>query len=264
MQFKSTFRLILCIGYSVLLTPFPAHAEDPQFPGVLAPTPMTSHWGLGVGAIFKGEQYRDAGTKTSAIPLVMYDSEYVHVFGTAIDLKLPNAGGVNFALRAKYGASGGYKPDDSDFLRGMEQRKGGPWLGGVATWKTAPLTLTAEWVKAIGNSKGQQFKLDAEHAFRFGTLQLVPHIDLDWNDKKYVDYYYGVRDSEATAWRPAFTGKSASAVSLGLRAAYPLQPNQSILLDMSIKHSSGSIGNSPLVDKTTQPSLRFGYLYQFN
>jgi outer membrane protein len=263
MQLNYAIRLILCSSLSAVFTPLTAYAQDPQFPGVLAPTPMSSHWGLGLGGSIKGEQYRGAGTKTSAIPLLMYDSEYVHVFGTTVDLKLPSVGGVNFALRAKYGTSGGYKPDDSAFLHGMEQRKGGPWLGGVATWKTAPLTLTAEWLKAPSNSNGQQFKIDAEHAFKYGKLQLVPHIDIEWSDKKYVDYYYGVTANEATVSRPAFMGKASTDTSLGMRAAYPLQLNQLILLDVSIKHFGSSIGDSPLVDKTTQPSLRFGYLYQF-
>jgi outer membrane protein len=238
-------------------------AEDAEFRGAVAPTKTSSHWGLGLGVGTEHGLYKGINSRTTAIPLLLYDNEYVHVFGNSVDLKLPSVDNFHFALRAKYALGSGYKASDSSYLTGMAERKGSFWLGGAATWKTDALTLSAQWLKASGASKGQQFELGAEHAFRFGRLQLIPHVGVEWSDSKYVDYYYGVQASEATAQRPAYIGNAATDVSAGLRINYALQANQLILLDIADTHRGKNISNSPLVEKTTTPALRIGYMYKF-
>jgi outer membrane scaffolding protein for murein synthesis (MipA/OmpV family) len=240
----------------------PGGSEDGLFTGVTA-APAVSSWGLGVAVATERETYRDAGNKTQAIPLLMYDSEYVRVFGNMVDLKLPSAAGIRFAVRAKYGLGAGYEADDSPYLAGMAERKGSLWLGGAATWKSPLLSLSAEWLKAGGASKGQQFNLTAEHTFGFGRLQLTPHLGALWKDDKNVDYYYGVRAAEATAARPAYTGTATTDINAGGRLDYAVRPNQLILLDISSTHRGAGISDSPLVPRTTAPSLRLGYLYKF-
>lgn len=253
------------VGASLLAALFlaaPARADDPQFPGATAPEPA-SQWGIGLGANVSAEQYRGAGSKTSPLPLIMYDSAHVRVFGNVLDLKLPPAAGVTFAVRVKYALGDGYDDNDSPYLRGMAERKGGLWLGGVATWKTAPVTLTAQWLKAAGNSRGQQFQLDAQHAFQLGRWQLVPHVDATWSDKQDVDYYYGVTNTEATPARPAYVGQASTDTTIGLRVNFAVRPHHILLLDVSDTHRGGGITDSPLVDKANVPSLKAGYLYQF-
>jgi outer membrane protein len=240
----------------------PNGQEDQQFTGVTAAAPVSS-WGLGLAFGTERETYKGAGNKNNAIPLLMYDSEYVRVFGNMVDLKLPSAGGVRFALRAKYAVGAGYKASDSDYLAGMAERKGSLWLGGAATWKSPLVWLSAEWLKAGGQSKGQQLSLTAEHRIGFGKLQLTPHLSAQWKDDKNVDYYYGVSASEATAARPAYSGKAGTDINAGVRLDYAMRPNQLILLDISSTHRGAGISDSPLVSKDNVPSLRLGYLYRF-
>jgi outer membrane protein len=236
--------------------------EDQQFTGVTAPAP-TSTWGLGLGFGTQRETYKGAGNKNTAIPLLMYDSEYVRVFGPVADLKLPSFAGIRFALRAKYALGAGYKAGDSAYLDSMGDRKGSLWLGGAATWKSPLVTLSADLLKATGRSKGQQFNLTAEHSFGISGFQLTPHIGAQWQDDKAVDYYYGVSAAEATAARPAYSGKSTTDFNAGVRLDYAIRPNQSILMDISSTHRGSGISDSPLVARDNVPSLRLGYLYRF-
>ena len=240
-----------------------AHADDPEFEGVVAPTPQASHWGLGIGAATSQELYRGVGNKTSAIPLILYDNQYVHVFGTTLDVKLPSAGQFHFAVRAKYALGDGYKASQSDYLYGMAERKGGLWLGGAVTWDNPMLQLSADWLKATNDSKGQQFEVIAEHAFHYGRFQLTPHISALRYDRKYVDYYFGVLPGEARPDRPAYDGDATTQVSAGVRVNYFLSKQQLLLIDVSDTHRGGSISDSPLVDKASAASLRLGYLYSF-
>jgi outer membrane protein len=78
-----------------------------------------------------------------------------------------------------------------------------------------------------------------------------------------VDYYYGVRASEATAARPAYQGDSLTAVDVGLRLEYSPATRHSLFLDVSAKRFGGSIKDSPLVERVTQSFVGFGYLYRF-
>jgi outer membrane protein len=242
---------------------FADEAADPAFPGVVAPAAVAPHWGLGLAASANREVYRGDSSQTTAIPLILYDSAWLHVFGNTLDLKLPPAGTLRFALRAKYALGDGYKPGDSAFLAGMSERKGSLLLGAAASWKTPLATVSAEWLKAGNNSHGQQAQLSAEHAFRYGRLELVPHLGASWSDSKYVDYYYGVTQAEATAARPAYTAGAATDVSAGLRVTYALRRNQLLLLDAGDTHHGKGVTDSPLTDKRNTPSLKVGYLYLF-
>jgi len=259
---QSRLSVFVFIATALAALP-PAHAEDPEFPGALPSNETASHWGLGVGVGTKPALYQGVSSRAGITPMIKYDGEYLRFFGNALDLKLPSINQFQFALRAKYALDGGYKASDSSYLQNMDERKNGLWLGGVATWKTEPLTLSAQWMKAPSDSKGQEFGLNAQHAFRFGRFQLIPNIGILWHDKNYVDYYYGVQEKEASATRPAYIGDAATDISAAVRVNYVLRENQLILLDVSDTYRGKSITNSPLVDKTTLPALRIGYLYQF-
>lgn len=238
-------------------------AADPAFPGVVAPAETASYWGLGLAAGVNRQPYRGDSSQTTAIPLVLYDSAYLHAFGNVLDVKLPSWDSLRFALRAKYALGDGYKPGDSPFLAGMNERKGSLLLGVAASWKTPLLTVSAEWLKAGNNSHGQQAQLSVEHAFRFGRLELVPHLGAQWSDRKYVDYYDGVSAAEATPARPAYSAGASTDASFGLRASYALRPNQLLLLDAGDTHRGKGVTDSPLTDKSSTPSLKIGYLYLF-
>jgi outer membrane protein len=259
------FRPLALIGCLALL-PAAAFAEDPSdpaFPGVVAPAPDATHWGLGLGAGSSGARYRGEGYQTSAIPLILYDSTWLHAFGSTLDLKLPSYEALHFALRAKYALGDGYRASDSAYLYGMDERKGSLMLGGAASWKTPLATFSIEWLKAVNNSHGQQAQFTVEHPFRYGRLEIVPHLGAQWSDSSYVDYYYGVTAPEATAARPAYRAGASTDVSAGLRLTYALKVNQMLLLDVADTRRGKGVTDSPLSDRSSVPSLKLGYLYQF-
>jgi len=157
-------------------------------------------WGIGRGAGFERSPYRGYGTKTSALPILLYNGAYFRVAGPAVDFKLGSLGQFDFTLRAKY-ANEGYKSGDAPILNGMDERKDGFRLGGTATWRAPFAKFSLEWLKAAGNSNGQTVKLGAERGFTTGSVRLTPHLGVTWMNNEYVNYYYGVKSSEATSAR---------------------------------------------------------------
>lgn len=222
----------------------------------------TSHWALGLGVGAARKPYAGSDTETHVRPLLMYQNDWVSITGLGGSLKLPSYGPFQFRLSVRYG--GGYKADDTAVLNGMEDRKGSLWVGPQVTWRSDVGNLSAEWLgDAMGNSKGQQMKLQFDHNFRVGGLSIRPRVGVTWLSDNYVDYYYGVTEAEATATRPAYAGQASTNPEVGVRVAYPLAPNQVISIDGSVSRFGSGITNSPLVDKSNQVSIRLGYLYRF-
>ena len=158
----------------------------------------------------------------------------------------------------------GFDAGDSPRLAGMDERKGGFWGGASATWRNPVAPLTLEWLADLsGHSKGSKLQLQADHRFGFGALSLTLRVQLQWLDRKYVDYYFGVRAHEVTADRAAYAGAAALAVEAGLRVDYALAARHAVFLDLSRTQLPDEIKRSPIVDRQATSRAAFGYLYRF-
>ncbi|MFJ3046319.1 MipA/OmpV family protein [Herbaspirillum chlorophenolicum] len=261
-QYSRLSLLAACIAAALLLPT--AHAQEN------APTSVpqredsqAAQWSLGLAAGTEQSPYRGYGNKTRALPLLMYNGRYFQFMGTTADLKLGTLGPVGFTLRAKY-TDDGYEGSDAPILNGMEKRKGSFWVGANAIWRNPYADLSLEWLTdASGNSGGQTLKLRAEHQFKAGNFTLAPYLGINWMSSDYVDYYFGVRQNEATAQRAAYQGSSTANLIGGLRTGYRLTPSQSLFLDVHVTRYGSGITDSPLVDRSSAAGVRAGYLYRF-
>lgn len=223
-----------------------------------------NRWGIGAGINLKRKAYAGVGSDTTAIPLLTYENRWVRFAGPTIDLKLPAGSGLDFALRTRYAFEDGYEPGDAPILNGMAERRSSWWLGGAALWRQPFANLSLEWLgDASGHSDGQRVRLAAEKPIRAGNFLHTPRLALNWLDKNYVDYYYGVTAAEARIGRPAYEGDSTVSAEVGLRSVYALTREQSIYLDVSASRLGEEVRNSPLVNRSGESALRFGYVYQF-
>jgi outer membrane protein len=231
--------------------------------------PQGPQWSLGIGALSKQEAYKGISRETKAVPLLRFENEYVEFGGLGVELKLPGLR-LNENSRVKFGLVGeaelsGYKAKDAPILAGMAERKGGFWVGGKAEWENEFFGLSAEWTAdASGNSKGRKFSLGVEKTWQLGQHAMVtPYVKANRLDKKYVDYYYGVRAAEATAGRAAYVGKGGVNVDIGLRALYQFDDHHSMMLDVGVTRLAKPIKASPLVGRSSTSQVILGYMYSF-
>ena len=228
-----------------------------------------TEWGLGIGVITKQDAYKGIKRDTMAVPLLRFENEYVEFFGLSLEVKLPSLQ-LGEGSRIKFGLVGeadlsGYEAKDSPFLAGMAERKGGLWAGAKAEWENEFVDVSAEWTAdTSGNSKGRKFSLGLKKEWRLGQHAMVtPYVTAHRLDKKYVDYYYGVRAAEATAGRPAYSGKDGVNVDIGLRTVYQFDDHHSMLLDVGVTRLAKQIKASPLVDRSSTSKVILGYVYNF-
>jgi MipA family protein len=261
MQLK--FRTTALFTTAIALTLATASVQADEGPDEHQHEEHGPQWGLGLGVSSETSPYRGIGTDTKVLPMLSFENSYVRILGPSLDLKLPSAGPVSLALRARY-SDQGYKASDAAELQGMDERKGGLWLGARADWNLPWGQLTTEWESdANGRSKGQQIKVEASRRFRVGSVGMKPRLGLVWQDSSYVDYYYGVRDAESRAGRTAYAGKATVNTEIGLQMNIPLAPGHSVFMDLSHTFLGSSIKDSPLVGHKGVSAVRAAYVYRF-
>lgn len=223
-----------------------------------------SRWSLGLGAVTIQKAYRDIDRYNMAVPLLNYENKWVSFSVPKLDIKLYSSQSLSFRLRARYAGSEGYESSDSPFLVGMDDRKGSFWAGGAAIWKNDIANVSAELLGDMsGKSKGSRFKLQVDRRFEMGSFGLTPRLGAEWYDRKFVDYYYGVKASEAAVGRSAYQGNSSNGVEAGLRVDYSPARQHTLYLDFGLTQFGNAIKDSPLVEKANQSAVSLGYLYKF-
>lgn len=249
---------------AVLTASAPAFAQGQT--GEDAPS---STWALGIGAISSQKPYAGIGRDSMVLPVVQFENRYINISGPQIGIKLPSldisdSQRLNFSIVGKYDGSG-YKEKEAPILSGMSERKSSFLVGAEVEWNNDLVDVKAAWLAdASGNSNGQLFTLGFERSWQFGQhFMLAPRVEATWHDKKYIDYYFGVRDSEARQNRPAYAGKAGASAELGLRGIYMFDRRHSLFLDLSVSSLAKGVKDSPLVDRSTENSVLLGYTYRF-
>lgn len=222
-----------------------------------------ARWGLGMAALAAQKPYRGIEPELIALPLPVYESKWWSVYGPSLSLNLPSLGPVAFSLTTRL-SHDGYAASDAPSLDGMRQRKDRLWLGGSGTWRTGIADTALEWMRDVsGYSRGQRVGISIEHAFDLGLFELIPRLGATWLDRRYVDYYYGVRPQEARAQRLPYRPGASVNVDAGLRAACRVAHRDWLFLDVGVDRLGAQIRDSPLVDSALQSRVVLGYVHVF-
>jgi len=256
---KYSARRRLAVALLVAAPLQAAWSDEPDGP----PGADGRHWGIGLGGGVQTQPYAGVDRKAQALPLLFFENRYVRVMGPGVDFKLPDAGPVSFALRARYSGEG-YAEDDSPTLAGMGSRHGGVWLGASVHWRNDIATVFGEVSSdASGHSNGLQARVGIDKEFRLGRVSLTPALSATWYDSKYVDYYYGVTSAQALATRAQYSGRSTVNTELSLRGRYLLTPQSALTFEIGTARLGSGVADSPLVDRSTTAKVGVGYLYRF-
>lgn len=228
-----------------------------------APETGTSRWGIGLGAAVIDRPYRDYDNETKALPILYFENRWLEANAGRFDFKINESDVLNFRVRARY-ALDGYDTDESEYLRGMEERDDSVWAGAAVVWNNPVAEISAEYlVDTMDKSTGSRARILAEHRFGMGRFGVTPRVGAEWVDDKYVSYYYGVRPEEATLARPFYEGEGTVNVEAGLRLDYSPTQRHSFFVDVAATEFGDEIKQSPLVDQSRSTRISAGYLFRF-
>lgn len=228
-----------------------------------------SSWGLGLAVSSSQKAYTDIDRDTKVLPLLTYENRYIRLAGPELAFKLPGyslneSNKFNFGIIGKYDFTD-YEQSDAPILNGMEDRDGGFWAGVKAEWQNSLADISVEYMTEVsGDSDGAVVNVGIERTWHFKQqFMLTPRAVVSWQDKNYIDYYYGVRADEVSTTRAFYQGEAGVNIELGVRGSYMFKQKHLVFIDVSVTSLAAEIKDSPLVDSSTENRVVLGYMYRF-
>jgi len=216
-------------------------------------------WMYGFGVIAAQDVYTDFDNRIVPIPIIGYTGERLRVYGPFVSYALFQEKG--FSLDAQLvPVFAGYEEDDSAVFAGMEDRDFSYAAGIGLNYNTGSwLYSLSTNADILGKFDGFQASARIGKQFRIDQFMIEPSVGVNYQDSNYVDYYYGVRQEEATAIRSAYEGSSA--VNTELRVAVSTRQflGGMTRLEFGATFFDDSISDSPLTDDDTALSAMLVY-----
>ena len=169
---------------------------------------------------------------------------------------------VGLAIEPRFG----WEAKDGTLVTGMERREFSLEAGPNVQWRTPVGVVNANWYQDIsGASNGQTAQLQFIRSLvnlQGGSLRLNGVVGAQWFAGKTNNYYFGVRPSEATAQRPAYTAGSTVNLQLGVNGVY-LLGRGSLLFGAIGNWLGNEAAQSPIAETRFQPIAYVGYGINF-
>jgi MipA family protein len=220
----------------------------------------------GLGAIQRLDRapYRQADLSRDLVPLYMYEGKRVYLHASRVGLKLGDAAdhGVELFLDYRYE---GYPTDQPPaVLAGMERRNAAV-QSGIAYRGRVPFgNFDVELLHDANNtSHGSEWRVGYSVDLHSGRWHFRPSWTMAHRSANLNNYYYGVRPTEATAFRPAYLPGAGTDWTAALYGYYELTRRWRLLGGVGVTHLSDAVANSPLVERHEQVGALVGAAYDF-
>ena len=222
----------------------------------LLPTTASAEWGLGVSMETTQSMYKNnkKGTEIdiNATPNVEYRGDRLNLHNGTLSYSVIKADKyvIDVLTTSK---NNGYQAKDKNIFKGMKERKASLDMGVRLRADTPYIPVSLAVTKDIYKVKGTEIglslggiKTSDKHWAGKRSVSIAPVLGANWQSKKVVDYYYGVKNSEATATRKAYKGKAAITPFVGLEAEAKLSKHFSLTGGAKYKHLPRAIRNSSI------------------
>lgn len=218
----------------------------------------------------KVEEYKDPDKDVQLLLGLEYRGEKFNMgkSGISYDFTNSNKYAAEVLLSSK---NYGYEASDSKTFSGMKKRNPSLDLGGRFIMDTRVGPAVLDVTKDVNSSKGFEAALKlggitphAAHWTGERNVTVAPAIGVRYQSAKTVDYFYGVKKTEATSARSAYKGKSAVTPFIGLEAQANITPHFSVNADLGVSKRAKSIKDSPLTNnKDHELGANIGITYWF-
>jgi MipA family protein len=217
----------------------------------------------GPGAWITIKPYKGMDTTIYPIPVVTAVSAPFYFFIDTAGCRLFSDSNMTFDVIGKL-RTDGYDADKSDDFDGMHDRNMTVDVGGE-------FSISGDWgnlyarilTDALGQHDGQEFRVTYAKPFKFEKSKISPSVGFALLSSNLADYYYGVRDDEASAGRPAYNPGASVNWFVGLDANYQLNNDWTLLTSITYYWLDSDIRNSPIVNKDYTISILAGAMYRF-
>ena len=171
----------------------------------------------GVGAIYVSSLYKGQEYRFQPIPSFSINYGRFSMFGPRLAYRVLGEQGNGISLIALPAFFDGYDAEDSPALSGMDARKGTANVGASFNYRIKGITLLGSYTKDIlGIHGGSSASLSLRTGIPINVIfKSLPFTFIGfgagvrYSSESFVNYYYGVKQSEAALDRPAYFSTSA-------------------------------------------------------
>lgn len=218
---------------------------------------------MGLGGRLHSSPYYDVSGKLLITGWFQYETEHLYIeVGETSKIGFKSHGFK--VLGVGHFRDAGYEANDSEVLKGMDDRKvafesglGFAYESWFGEWELIALTDIS------GNHEGQEASLTYGKTFELNRFSIKPSAGLVWQSSKLADYYYGVKKEEATADRKAYELESVLNYEVGLNVDVALTRHWSLMTEARVEFLNSDIQNSPIVEDDRLYSGFCGLAYRF-
>jgi len=223
---------------------------------------------LGAGAYTQSQPYKGADNLLLPSPVIFFDNGIFYARWSRFGLyflgekKEDYAWGFSLTVQPR---TLGYKASDSDFLEGMDERES-TFEGGLAFSASYQKSQYIE-IMLLGDMlhtyNSWILRTEVGDTYKAGDFTFYPSLIFLYMPRKFVDYYYGVKESEATPNRAVY--KPGSGLECGVQTyiKYPFTQKLSALINLRYDILPKSAQDSPLTDKNYIYSGLASLIYTF-
>ncbi|ELR63838.1 Outer membrane protein OmpV [Photobacterium marinum] len=227
-----------------------------------------THEGAGfveAGVVTGSELYKGQDKTTGALLNGGYHGEDFNADLSGINYRFFGDNNDQVNISAYFTAGGtGYEADDATSLKGMDKRKMSGDLGLNADIHLGSGTISTYLQHDVtGAYKGFIGGAKYFHVMDLGYGDFVPFAGVSFLSKDFVNYYYGVKASEATKTRKAYSGKNDFAFNVGYKFVMPVTKNIDITQTTAYTRLGSKVSDSPIVDSANQWMVGATVAYHF-
>ena len=223
---------------------------------------------IGLGPYFQTQPYKDASAILLPSPVIFFDNSLFYIRWSRAGIYFLGDKQEDYAWGFSLTAQPrpyGYEASDSKYLTGMDTREntveGG--LAFSATYKEAYLEIMA-LTDLLDRYDSWLVKAEIGDEYKLGKLTFYPSFIVSYQSDKFVDYYYGVKDSEvATSGYSAYKPKGGFQLGVQTYINYPITDAFAALVNIRVDKISNDSAKSPLVDKDYIYSGLVSLIYTF-
>jgi MipA family protein len=221
---------------------------------------------IGLGAMVRQEPYKGMDEDIVLMPIITWEKDRFFIKGVKAGYSLFKSDNIkiNSIIKPRFM---GYDSSDSSYLNGMKDRDFSLDGGGEIIYKFNDfydISLGASFVAdMLSKHEGYEGSVSLSKMFNMRPLFIQPSLSVSWLSENITDYYYGVRQEEVVAGRPAYSPDSSVKGAFSLGAYYALSKQWMIVARGGVELFDNEVKNSPLIEDNYSLSGSIGIAMMF-
>jgi len=222
---------------------------------------------VGGGAYVQSQPYEGADAIILPTPVIFFDNKLFYVRWTRVGMYFLGSSDDEFSWGLSLTAQprpNGYKEEESSTLKGMDTKEVS-WEAGLSfatEYKQVYFELIAMH-DLLDTFNGYTVRAELGTTIKTGNWSLYPSLFAIYRSDYFNNYYYGVKESEETLFRPAYNATGDMEYAIQAYIKYDFTKEWSTLINLRADQLSNEAYNSPIVDTHQMYSGMVSLLYTF-